>query len=367
MLLNNESGYFYWPSIEDAETRVLTKSFINVKKIYGCNLPSVVRERLEWELEAICEHDFSVIFYAMGEITKRAHEEGYVTSVRGAMASSLVSYLLGITDINPLPPHYRCKKCKHSEFDVGNEYDIGVDLPDKLCPICGEPLAKDGFNLSAEMLLGLDGDKVPDICIAVSHEYSERAEEHLKELFKNDYVIPAKNYEEHGRAQEFFIAPEELLDDIELSEHFLKFGLPCYVTVEMLSVLQSVTGVSVSEIPLDDNVRRLINGDKLITSQDDIFQFLIKKGMSRYDAHKYMRICSLGKLGEARFCGEWEKVAKKHNIEELYIESAKKFRWLTSKANLLVCALAQYRLAWYKTHYPKEFCEVFGRKEMYYE
>lgn len=352
-----DANYFYWPSIEGSDEMVIKTCENRAGEMY-VPLPDVVRERLEWELDAICKHDFSVIFYAMGEVARKAHEEGYVTLTRGATASSFVSYLLGITDINPLPPHYRCKKCKHSEFDVGEGYNIGIELPDKLCSVCGEALEKDGFNLSVEMLLGIDGDKIPQMALGIPPEYSEHAEEHLKELFKNDYVLPAKRCDEYGQPTAFFIAPLERVDDMELSERFLRFSLPCCVESEMLSVLQRVTGIAVSEIPFDDKFDKLLESDRLIASKDDIFQFLILQGMNRNDAYRYMRLCSLGKLGGTKFCDEWEIVARKHNIEECYIESAKKIEQITSMAHLVERALTEYRFLWYKENYPEEFEKV---------
>ena len=161
--ISRGTDVFYYPSLIDAEVYVLARTFPKAKQIYGGDLPSIVRKRIEWETDSICKHNFSVIYTAFGEIAKTAKKRGYPVGSSGCAASSFVAYLLDITEINPLPPHYICPDCKYSDFESGEHCDSVCDLPDKICPVCGQELNKDGFNLSAEMLLGVDGDKLPDI------------------------------------------------------------------------------------------------------------------------------------------------------------------------------------------------------------
>lgn len=181
----------YYPTIKNATEDVIGKCKIHAEKIYGSALPDIVRDRLEWELNSISKHDFATIFTIAERLVERSKTNGYTVGSRGNIAASLVAFLLGITNVNPLPPHYVCSKCQHANFITDEKYGCGFDLPDETCPVCGEKLNKDGFDISVETLLGFDGDMVPDIDLNFAGEYQEMAASHLEEIFGKGHVIPA--------------------------------------------------------------------------------------------------------------------------------------------------------------------------------
>lgn len=177
------------PIIEDADNNVRNLSIKRAKELYGDPLPEVIKERLEKELKSIIDHGYAVLYEIAHLIVKKANEDGYVVGSRGSVGSSFVAYLMGITEVNPLPPHYVCPKCKYLEFS--KEVGSGYDLPDKNCPNCGTRLNKTGQDIPFEVFMGFKGDKVPDIDLNFSGEYQERAHNYIVELFGKDNVLRA--------------------------------------------------------------------------------------------------------------------------------------------------------------------------------
>ena len=159
-------------------------------ELYGENPPRLIVDRLHVELGGILGK-YDVVYMSAQKLVQRSLENGYLVGSRGSVGSSLVAYMAGITEVNSLPPHYRCPKCKYTEFVTDGSYGCGADMPDKVCPNCGEKLVKDGFDIPFETFLGYGGGKVPDIDLNFSGEYQARAHRHAVEMFGEKQVFRA--------------------------------------------------------------------------------------------------------------------------------------------------------------------------------
>ena len=182
----------FQPFWEDAEDDIQRMTWDTAEEMYGSPLPEIVEARLKKELKSIVGYGYCTLYSIAQKLVSRSLEDGYLVGSRGSVGSSLVARMCGITEVNALPPHYRCVRCRKGFFDVDkSQYHVGVDLPDKNCPDCGEPLAKDGFDIPFEVFLGFEGDKVPDIDLNFSGEYQNRAHHYVEELFGHDHVFRA--------------------------------------------------------------------------------------------------------------------------------------------------------------------------------
>ncbi len=307
-------GKLFPPRLANSEQELNQLVWDKVHALYGDDPPQLIVDRLNVELGGILGK-YDVVYMSAQKLVQRSLESGYLVGSRGSVGSSLAAYMSGITEVNALPPHYRCPKCRRSEFITDGSYGCGADMPDKNCPECGVPYVKDGFDIPFETFLGFGGGKVPDIDLNFSGEYQARAHRHAIEMFGETQVFRAgtigtvaektaygyvKKYLEArglnpGHAEENRLAlgcvgvkrttgqhpgglvvvpddldvedfcpvqhPADAADSDIITTHFeyhcmednlLKLDMLGHDDPSMVRMLEDLTGVSAREIPLDD-------------------------------------------------------------------------------------------------------------------
>ena len=183
-------GRLFPPRLENSEQELHDKVWNKCHELYGDEPPQLVVDRLNVELKSILGK-YDVVYMSAQKLVQRSLENGYLVGSRGSVGSRLVAYMSGITEVNSLPPHYRCPQCRHTEFVTDGSYGCGADMPDKECPECGTKYVKDGFDIPFETFLGYGGGKVPDIDLNFSGEYQARAHQHAIEMFGKTQVFRA--------------------------------------------------------------------------------------------------------------------------------------------------------------------------------
>lgn len=214
----------YPPKLDSSEKNLIELVYQKAKSIYGNNLPSIVKKRIEKELEPIIKYGFSVVYWISQKLVKKSIEDGYLVGSRGSVGSSIVATLAGITEVNPLSPHYFCLKCNYVEFVENPKTSSGFDLPSKNCINCNIKLSSDGQTIPFETFLGFDGDKVPDIDLNFSGDYQPIIHQEVRKIFGENHSFRAGTISTVASKTAFGYVKKYFEDNqINKSNHFINY------------------------------------------------------------------------------------------------------------------------------------------------
>ena len=412
----------YNPKIAGADEKLVKMCYDNAKAIYGDPLPKVVQDRLTLELTPIINHGYGVLYYIAHKLVKHSNDRGYLVGSRGSVGSSFVATMSGITEVNPLPPHYVCPKCHWTHFFEDGSVGGGFDLPDKKCPKCGSDLAKNGHDIPFAVFLGFDGDKVPDIDLnfssgddqGVAHKYTE-------ELFGRDNVFRAGTITTHfdyhsisgqldilghddpkvirmlqditgidplkipfddQKTLSLFSSPEALgLTPDELASAIGNkgvtvgaLGLPEYGTPFVRGMLEDTRPKNFSELVRIsgfshgtdvwlNNAQDLIkNGvvklEDAISTRDDVMNYLIQHGVKPLTSFKVMENVRKGKGLEKGGSNNRAELDAAH-VPQWFIDSCLKIGYLFPRAHAVAYVMMAFRIAWFKVYQPLAYYAAY--------
>ena len=325
------------PKIKGAEEDLRKACEERAANMYGSPLPEVIRARLDKELNSIIDNGYAVMYRSAEMLVKKSLADGYLVGSRGSVGSSFAATMSGITEVNPLPPHYLCPNCKNLEWGDNEKYDCGVDMPDKVCPKCGTTYSKEGFTIPFETFLGFEANKEPDIDLNFAGEYQGTAQKYVEEIFgaknvykagtigtikdKTAYGYVAKYFEERGINVNKFemdrlssccegvrrtsgqhpggiiIVPDgheiyefcpvqhpanDVKSDIitthfdyhSIDQNLLKLDILGHDAPSMIRQLQDMTGVDPTKVPIkDDKVMSIFNGIEGLDIKNPDYKF----------------------------------------------------------------------------------------------
>ena len=412
----------YNPKIAGADEKLVKMCYDNAKAIYGDPLPKVVQDRLTLELTPIINHGYGVLYYIAHKLVKHSNDRGYLVGSRGSVGSSFVATMSGITEVNPLPPHYVCPKCHWTHFFEDGSVGGGFDLPDKKCPKCGSDLSKNGHDIPFAVFLGFDGDKEPYIDLnfssgdeqGVAHKYTE-------ELFGRDNVFRAGTITTHfdyhsisGRMDilghddpkvirmlqditgidplkipfddqktlSLFSSPKALgLTPDELASAIGNkgvtvgaLGLPEYGTPFVRGMLEDTRPKNFSELVRIsgfshgtgvwlNNAQDLIkNGvvklEDVISTRDDVMNYLIQHGVKPLTSFNVMENVRKGKGLEKGGSNNRAELDAAH-VPQWFIDSCLKIGYLLPRAHAVAYVMMAFRIAWFKVYQPLAYYAAY--------
>ena len=403
------------PYIEGCEKTIEDIAMDKAHELYGDPLPEIVETRLRKELDSIIKNGFSVMYIIAQKLVWKSNEDGYIVGSRGSVGSSLVAYMTGITEVNGLKAHYRCPKCKYSDFS-DHGFKNGIDLPDAWCPKCGKKLVKDGIDIPFETFLGFNGDKEPDIDLNFSGEYQTKAHKYAEVIlgkgttFKAGTIGTIAEKTAYGYVKKYFEEKNQVISSAEINRlskgctgikrttgqhpggvvvvptgheiyefcpvqhpaddpnsEVATFGVPEFGTKFVRGMLVDtkpstfeellrISGLSHGTDVWLNNAQELINNGTItlseaICTRDDIMIYLMGMGLPAQNSFKIMESVRKGK----GLTEDQEILMRDNNVPEWYIESCKKIKYMFPKAHAAAYVINAFRIAWFKVHIPKAY------------